>query len=173
MFKLKFSDTQSRQFLTAYRKVMQFTGFKDSTITYNATKIGRKFDQEAQICQETFIKLAKNFAKLDEKGNFVLQEKENINAKGEKVVTKIPNTFVTREECLADGSWEKALKEWNAMEFEIQCHKIKLADLNGAGLSPEDLLALDALLDVEPPAKAAGAVTSIKPGATATPAAPH
>lgn len=173
MFKLKFSDTKSREFLMAYSKVMQFTGFKDTKIAYNVAKIGRKFDAEAKICQELFIKLLKNYAKLEENGELAPREDEVINAKSEKVKIKVPNTYQILPEKIEDGSWAKALEEFDASEFEVHCHKIKLADLDGAKLSPLDLTILDPLItELEPaPSLANGAAipTPIK-GAPLMPA---
>lgn len=166
MFKLKFADTKSREFLMAYSKVMQFTGFKDTKVAYNIAKIGRKFDQEAKTCQELYLKLLKGYAKLDEKGEIAPREEESVNAKGEKVMLKVPNTFVILEEKVKDGSWEKALTEFDETEIELHCHKIKLSDLDGAKLSPLDLTVLEPLLseiEMVPSAGEPVAPTQLKP----------
>ncbi len=151
MFKLKFADTKSREFLTAYSKLMQYTGFKDPKVAYNVAKIGRKFDAEAKICQELFIKLLKNYARLDDKGGIAPRTQETLDAKGEKTTQVIPNTYEILPEKVADESWAKAAEEFDASEFEVHCHKIKLSDLAGAQMSALDLTVLEALITDEEP----------------------
>lgn len=168
MFKLKFGDTKSREFLQAYSKVMTFTGYKDMKVAYNIAKIGRKYDSEAKICQELWLKLLKNYAKLDDKGNIAPRMQESINAKGEKVSTKVPNTYEILPEKVEDGSWEKATIDFDATEFEIPCHKIKLADLAEAKLAPMDLMVLEPMIDDTEPV---AAVAPIKPAAAPAPKA--
>lgn len=166
MFKLKFSTTKNSEFIKSFAKVMQYTDYKGTKLAYDIAKIGRKFDEEAKLCHELYIKLLKNYAKLDEKGEFVLREEERMNPKGEKVTIKVPNTYVIIEEKHADGSWEKASTDFDNTEFEIPCAKIKLSDLEGVGLSPLDLLNLENVITETP-------LAAVGNGAVPTPLKPN
>lgn len=140
MFKLKFADVKNQDFVRAYMKIITHTEYKDTKTAYNIAKIARKFDQESKLSQELYVKLIKKYAKLDDKGE-IAPRKE-----GERV---IPNTYEIRDEAVEDGSWKKAAEDFDATEFEIACHKVKLSDLNNVGLSPVDLLALEDIIDLE------------------------
>lgn len=160
MFKLKFEDTKSREFLQAYSKVMQYPSYKDSKLAYNIAKIGRKFDQEFRLSQEIFVKLLKQYSHLDENGDLAPREEDLKDAKGVVTKTKIPNTYVIKPEFRnksegGDDSWPKALKDFDSTEFEIPCHKLKVEDLQGVGLSPFDFMILESMiLDPESVVKA-------------------
>ena len=139
MFKLKYSDMKSREFIMALGKCMQNTNYKSTTIAYNVAKIGRKFDQETKICQELYLKVIKAHAKLDEKGNIAPR------VEGGKPV---PNTYEISDDKVE--AWKKACEDFDNTLIEIPCNKINLSDLENAGMSPADLVALEPVLETAP-----------------------
>lgn len=160
MFKLKFENIKDPSFTSALRKLMQYSGYKDTKTAYNIAKIGRKIDAEAKICQELFISHVKKFCSLDAKGEIVPRKQMIKDAKGVEVEQSLPGTYVIPPENQA--AFEAASKEFDSTEFEIPCHKIKLADLEGAKLTPSDMLALENMLcEIEEAGKPAP-VTNLK-----------
>lgn len=160
MFKLKFENIKDPSFTAALRKLMQFNGYKDTKTAYNIAKIGKKFDAEAKICQELFITHVKKFCSLDAKGEMVPRVQMIKDAKGVDVETKLPGTYVIPAE--KQDAFEKASLEFDSTEFEIPCHKVKLSDIDGAKMTPADMLALEPLLTEIEVADKPGAVVGLK-----------
>jgi hypothetical protein len=118
-------------FVQALVKLGKFEGFKEQRVAYNVAKVIRRFDAESTIAQELFLKLVKQYAVLDEKGNIKSPEDK-------------PGTYEIPDEKVAD--WKKAKEDFDDVEFELDCHKIRLEQLGNAPLSPIDLNALEPLL---------------------------
>lgn len=172
MFTLTFSELMNPEFTSSLRKLMNYNGYADTRLAYNVAKIGRKYQQEARTCQDLYIKHIKKFANLDDKGNFVPRMRELLNAKGEKISTPEPDSYTIPPEKME--AFEKATEEFRNTVFEIQCHKVKLADVAGAKLTPNDMNLLEPLLtelEAAPDSKANGAVPPhLKPVANQAPA---
>jgi len=135
MFKLKFADIKSREFMQAYLKLINFNEFKETKVAYNVAKIDRKFQQELKLSQDLYVKLIKQYAVLDDKGEIACRIENE---------TAIPNTYVIDPAKVE--AWEVAVKEFDATEFEIPCQKLTLANLEGIQLSPNDFNAIEAMI---------------------------
>lgn len=139
MIKVPYKLLKSPQFQVALRKISNHP-FKSQKSAYNVMRIAKKVDEESKNCQELFTKLLKGFAKLDDKGEFVPVDGQ-------------PGTYQVPDEKQAD--FQKAAEEFDELEFTIERYPIKLEELDGVGLSPAELGAVESLLQPEEETKGA------------------
>jgi hypothetical protein len=128
---LKYKHINTPSFVEALAKLGRYDRLKDFKLAYNIAKIIRRFDAESTIAQELFVKLVRQHCKLDENGLI-------IPADGK------PGSFEILEG--KETEWVQARKDFDEMEFELDCHKIRVEQLDGAPLSPMELVALEPLL---------------------------
>lgn len=116
--------------------------FRNQRFAYNVAKIWRRLDAEFQVANGLWQKLIRQFAEVDEKGKLVPRSPEE------------PNTFKIPEDKTAD--FEAAKKSFTSIEFEIDCHPLKLEQLETMPISAGQIEALSALFDFteDSPAKA-------------------
>ncbi len=130
-YMLTYKEPRSNGFLTAFNKLVNYSGLATPT----ALKIARAkkaMDAEMLIAQEFFTKMIKEHAELDESGNI------------KPVDEASPDTFKIREEMKT--KWFEAMEAFEKEEFAIPTGQIDYADLSGAKLSAADLIALEPLL---------------------------
>lgn len=131
--KVKQGQFRSQDFIQGLVKIRNHS-FKDQKVAYGVMRLLKFFEQETELVQQGFQKLVKQFAILDEKGEFVPHNGQ-------------PGTFQIIPEKVED--WKKAVKEFEDVDVELQQHPIRLEHLQGAGLTPGDMLAVECLLAPE------------------------
>lgn len=127
MIVVKYKNYRIPGFLVSLQKLGQHN-FKDQKAAYNAMRILKKVDQEKALAEEHFIKLAKQYATLDDKGEFLPKE-------------GVPGTFQVPDDKLPE--WEKQYKEFQELESKLERYQVKVEDLDGSALTPQDLGFLD------------------------------
>jgi hypothetical protein len=132
--KLKYEILKNPQFFAAFGKVYHCTAIKDVKAVANVARLGKLLDKEAELCQEVFIKVVKQYAHLDDKGEIKSPEGR-------------PGGFEIKEE--NKDAWVKAMEDFNATEAELFAKKIAGHDLVGANLSPADLVMLEPILLID------------------------
>lgn len=130
--KLTYGTLRDKDFFSAVAKINNFTDFKDARVMANIARIVKLIDKYQEEANDVFIKLLKQYAKLDEKGEILASPGK-------------PGTYEIKDEVVAE--WKEKYKEFCAVEFEIFAKKLNLHDLISAKLSPKDLIALDPLLN--------------------------
>lgn len=138
MLKVTYGDIRNPMFKRAFSKVSNATGFKDVRVVRNIVRIGDSLQKQEEEIHTYWLKLLKEFAKLDAEGNF----EPTKNEKGEPQM----GTFQIRDDVLADGSWPKAQKEFSELTAEIHAKKLLLHELVNCDLSPAELSYLEPLL---------------------------
>lgn len=97
---------------------------------YDVLKLKKALVQEINTAQELFMKLLKQYAKLNEQG-----EIDPIHG---------PNTFEIRDE--AKEEWNKELKNFEAIEFEVPVNPLRLDAVPTLTISANELEALEPVL---------------------------
>lgn len=127
MITLKYSKLRDPNFQQALYKLTNYTGFPTKTCITIA-KLKKCIDSESVIAQDAFIALLKQYAELDEKGNFVPED----NKKG---------TFKIIEAKVDE--WQKAVEEFSNKLLSVEKFRIDFEDVKDAKLSPQDFIALE------------------------------
>lgn len=130
--KLTYKMIQDRNFVAGLGKLANFGGFKDQKLAYNVAKLIRKWEVEVLTAQELYIKLVKQFAVVDENGNLKTPE------------GGAPGSFEIPDG--KDEAFKTARADFEKVELEIPVHKIRLEQLEGVGITPLEMNAMDALL---------------------------
>lgn len=131
---LKYSVISNPAFSEALRKVTRSGAIKDVKQAYNVARLVTKVDQGIKTMREDYMAMAKTFATLDENGKFKVPEGAPEGA------------FDVPEEKM--GEWTKAVDAFQEKELVIERHPIPLEQLEGCGLTPGDLIALEPVLEV-------------------------
>lgn len=131
---LTYQHVRNEAFVKALAKLARFEGFKDFRVAYSIAKFVRKWEQEAQMAQELYLKLVKQYAKLDEKGNVEPVENQ-------------PGTFQIPNESVE--VWKQAAENFHTISFEIEVKKLPISKLEAVGLSAMELNALEPLLEID------------------------
>lgn len=161
MFKVKYGDFRDPSFNRAFQKIANCGTFKDVRLMRNIVRIGKLLKKKEEECQETYIKLLKQYSVLDEKGEFVPTNGPDGKPQA--------GTFQIKKELQGEG-WMKALSEFNELECEIFADGIALHDLTNVGLTPIELGALEMMVkDLNLKGDENAAVTPLKKAE----AAPH
>lgn len=134
MIKLTYMDINNRLFIDAVKKLMIYDQWGSAQLKYNIHKIGRRLSDESDVAQAEYLKLVKQHAELDEKGDIVPVSPEQ------------PGTFVIKTE--KEEVWKTARADFEAVTFEIDCHPVPLSKLDLCPLSPQDVGVLEPLLDI-------------------------
>jgi len=107
---------------------------KDPKALYNALRISKKVTSEGRQAEEVFMRLLKQHAVLDAAGGILPIEDK-------------PGTYQIKEE--SKGEWEQKIKDYMDIEWEMERYPLKLADISAANLTPEELHAIEEILDLE------------------------
>lgn len=127
MITLKYSKLRDPNFQQALYKLTNYTGFPTKTCITIA-KLKKCIDSESVIAQDAFIALLKQYAELDEKGNFVPLDNKK-------------DTFKIIESKTEE--WEKALLGFGDKVLYVEKFRIDFEDVKDAKLSPQDFIALE------------------------------
>lgn len=142
--KLKYSQLRDPQFVGAMRKLSNYP-FKVQKTAYDVMRITNKLTQEEKNAQELYVKMLKQHAKLDDKGNFVPR------MDGDKPV---PDTFViddTSPEKFA--AYQKAVEEFGDLEFNLDWRQVTFENLEDCRLTAAELSVLQDIISVPVDAK--------------------
>lgn len=131
MIILKYANLRDPSFLRAFYKLTNHSGLPTKACIV-ITKLKKRIDEETKLAQEEFTKLLKNFAELDEKGDFVPQDNK-------------PGTFKIIEG--KEQEWEAASDTLLEKEFVIQKSKLNFADVESAKLSPNEFISLEPIFE--------------------------
>ena len=107
--------------------------FKDPRITYKVMKISESINKVMQSSQKAFITTLKEYAELDDKGEFVPKDDK-------------PGTYVIPEE--KQESWKKVYSEFGETKESLNRKKLDLDDLTGFELSAMDMTNLEGIVDI-------------------------
>jgi hypothetical protein len=131
MFKITYKELRSPQFSQSLSKLAQCTELKPKT-AYHIAKTATVLGRELSSSQKKWVAISKPLFKLNEAGTF------------------IPNTtnefFVTNEGVSEDDAKAK-VEEFLNHEVLVERFKLKIDDLAPAKLSPQDLIALEPMLE--------------------------
>lgn len=117
MITLSYTDLSNPNFSSAVRKMAQSSGYKCHKTAYNVAKICKALEEEYRIFEEQRSKLSKRFM-------------------GD---SQMP-TLMTEEMKLE-------AKKFGEVTFDVNRPKLTLDDLEAVGLSPNEWLALEGLLE--------------------------
>ena len=149
MLEVSYGEIRNPGFKHAFIKVSRSTGFKDVRVIRNIVRLANILDKADKEIHEEWVKVVKNYAVLDEKGEFV-REEENGKPR--------PDSFRLREEFVGEP-WVKVQKDFADLKYQISANKIYLHELVNCDLSPVELAVLEPLLhdlseDAQPGLKA-------------------
>lgn len=132
MLELKYGHLRNVNFLRGINRLANYQGLKDPKALYNIMRITKKIEQEGKNSDELFMKVVKQYAELDEKGDVVcIEDKPGM--------PKIPEE--------KQKEYAEKLKEFMDIDFKIERFKVKLSDVVGAGFSAKELEGLEDILD--------------------------
>jgi len=130
MIELSYHTLRNNDFISGMQKLATSTTL-NTKVAYNVGRIMSKLQSAEKSGQETFSKLIRKYAEMD----------------GDKIVEpEGPGSYKIADEKVEE--YRKELEEFLSIEIKIDRNKIGLNDLEGAGLSPVQVLALDPLLTI-------------------------
>lgn len=136
MFILTNKDLQNENLPLALVKLEAFPKYNDIKVTYNIARSITLIKQRFLKVQNEFFDMLREYAKLDEKGQFIPHGDQ-------------PDSYEIQDDKKED--WQKAIREFEEQSFKIERHKLKLSDISGVGLSPKEINALAPMLEDEEP----------------------
>jgi hypothetical protein len=157
--KLTYKDLDYQIFNQAIVKISRHA-FKNALVGYNAAKIWRKLKTELETAQDVYTKMLKQFANLDANGQFAPRKDET--------GADVPGTFTIKEG--KEKEWAEAIKNYQTVSFELPCHQIRIDQLEDVGLTPLEMVALEAVI-VDTAATETAAATATATATTTTNAA--
>lgn len=136
MLRITYREMFDRSFQSAISKLRGWDGFvkKDPRIALNFGKIVKVIEQEAKDAQEVWLKVLDQYAKKDENGK-LLTTRDSSGMLGYNI----------SEDKL--GEYEEAEKKHADNVLEIQRQHLRLEDLTGSSLTPDELNAIECLLE--------------------------
>jgi len=131
MIQLSYEDIRNQEFISGIVRLRKFTGFSPK-VAYNFARVVDKIQQAEKHGQKIFNEMIEKYAVKKADGKL-----EEPQGKG---------TFRISDENLDD--WQKELEEFHAIKLDpIERYKLKLSSLEKVGLTPGELLALEALIE--------------------------
>lgn len=130
MFKVNYLDLRSNTFRVAVGKLANCQQYKDVKLGFRIGKLAKSIDAELQKSQKEWLELATPLVAKNEKGDFIVDAVKGF-------------TFIDGIEA---AQAQKALEDFTKKETIIECQKLTLKDVEPAGLSPVELMALEPLL---------------------------
>lgn len=129
MIKLQYKVIRDMNFGASLQKLKNVS-FPSLKTTQTVLRISKAIQKEGEIVQEAFTKLIDTYAEKDAEGKLVPYEDR-------------PGTFSVKKNI---EGYQKSLKEFEDLTFEIDCPKIPLSELEGVKLNANDLEALEAFI---------------------------
>jgi translation initiation factor IF-2 len=121
---LRLNQINSPLFQSALNTLAQSKDLKDINAAYNVSRILRQIRAALDEARRHITEKAKDFM-------------EPLHDEPEKMVIRADRK----------GDFEAMLAEFVVQEITIESHKIKLADLHQTKLTPDQILALDCLIE--------------------------
>lgn len=144
MLQIPYLDMFNKNFQMAVSKLRSWDGFikKDPRIALNFGKVVKAMEQEMKDAQEVWGKVLEQYAKKDEKGKLII-EKHPDGSSGYHILEEKLDEFHAAE------------KKHSSNVLEVARNPIKLEDLTGCNLSPDELVAIECLMSEVKPVKLA------------------
>ena len=134
--KLSYKVLRDGQFNNAMQKLSHYP-FKRQKTAYDVMRITKKLEAEGKNAQELFVKMLKQHAKLDDKGEFVPR------MEGDKPVA---DTYVLdTDDPSKMAAFNKAQEDFANLEFNLDWRQIAFENLEEIRLTAVEL---DSLKDV-------------------------
>lgn len=134
MLKLTYGQLLNNGFMRARMKLGNCARLKSPQVAYNVAKIHARFEEEEKLAQDLHVKIVDEFAEKDEAGNV----KPN---NGQPGTFYVDDTNKPKLE-----AFQAKVKEFHAIEFEIDRPRVDLNDIAAAELSPVEINALEPIL---------------------------
>lgn len=132
---IEYSNFKSQTFNSAIRKLSNYSGFS-SKMAYEVSKIIKEIKKAEGIAQKEYTEMIQGYSVKDEKGEIVPSKDEEGNLR--------PGTFDIIEGKQAE--LEKAHLAFGEQTAKIERQKLSIDDLNGVGLNPNEIMALEPML---------------------------
>jgi hypothetical protein len=120
MIEIKTKDVKNPTFIQAFSKLARHP-FRRAQVAVAVSVTAEALQKTSQSVQDKFVNLVKMYGDVDETGNYKIKD-ENIE------------------------TWKKAAEEFDEQPIQLPGYKINVSELDGAGLTPVDLLALKPML---------------------------
>ena len=133
MITLTFGQIRKRSFATGLAKLYSHDGFT-SKDAYTVGKLITKLKQFEKECQEVGMKLTRKYARKNEDGTLYCPEGHP------------PGSFEVPEENVE--AYKKEAEDLDSLEKKLEYRQLRLAAVEGARLSPDEITALEPLLVV-------------------------
>lgn len=130
MIEFTHSKFHDNDFSRAFGKLASHTGFNPQ-LAYQIKRVRDKVEIAMRESQPVFKALVEKYAVLDEDGQVVMDEKTG--------------DFQIREGCEQDYMKEKTM--FDSQVVKIDKDKLQAVQLNGAGLTPNEIGALEEFID--------------------------
>jgi len=115
MITVKAKDLKNPNFIGGMQKMAHFP-FKKAQVGMHVATTIDEVQKKSQSLQDKFVNLIKMYGDVDAAGQYKIKE-ENME------------------------TWQKAATEFDEQDVELPGYKVDLSDLDGAGLSPVELIA--------------------------------
>lgn len=131
VFTISYKDLRSDAFVQAMGKIAGSPNFKNIKVAYNISRMAKRLQTEITASQKIWLELVTKYIEVNPKT--LAPERDG-------------NSFKWKEGVNAEEA-DKALTDYINTEIKVDRYKLKLQDLEPAGLSPNDLIALEPMLE--------------------------
>ncbi len=140
MIQIKFKEFRVGPFMPVFQKLTTFDKYPQKML-YNVTKLAKKLDSAHEEWNEQFIALVNKYALKDEAGKIIPRK----NQQGKE----IPNSFDV--DPAQEEAWKTEIEALDEKGTAIDRKKLSIGDLigSGLGLTPQECIILDDILDDE------------------------
>lgn len=138
MIKITFKELNSQAFNQALKYLSSQNGFSNFQEAYNMTKIVRQYHEQQKIAHEMFLKFAKDYCEVDEKGNLVIAPPE---------APKHPFCPWAFKEG-KQAEFDEKITEFFKTEATIEARALKPEALGNIDLSPNQIITLEPIFSV-------------------------
>lgn len=134
-FSISYEKLRDPEFTAGIGKIYRFPKFKDVKLMMRIVRLTKLLQKYMDEGQEVYVNLVKQYALLDDKGNFIPPENKALGD------FQIPPA--NQEE------WAKKKKEFAETTVEIFAEKFEVFNFSEVGLTPAELDALEPILILE------------------------
>ena len=128
--KISYQELRKEEFIAGLTKIYRYDGYKDIALMLRIIKAVKLINKELESAQEIYLKLLKQYAKLDAQGNFVPPPGKEVG-----------HGLYCIEESKSE-EWIKKQKEFYETEVELHFDVFAFDAFKDSGLSPAELEAL-------------------------------
>jgi len=134
MLELTFRDLNDMQFNDVLRKLGSTGAYTNKKAFKNVFKLLKNISSEQKLARSMHTAILKDHAELDEKGELKPDE-----------VSKRPYVILDGKKDL----YNAAMESFMSNVIELDCLPVRLEDIPDGTLSPNEVLVLEPLLDIE------------------------